>query len=90
VLYGVTGGAEIPFDARTFYGTGGASIYGFILFHELHAKPTGQGLQRLARLLDQGVLKTPIHAEGKLAEIGELAQQLEDRKFTGKAVIRFT
>lgn len=90
VLYGVTGGAEVPFDARSFYGTGGASIYGFILFHELGQTPAGQGLARLVRLVDDGRLRTPIHVEGKLADLGDLAQQLTDRAFNGKAVVHFT
>lgn len=89
VIYGATGGGEPPFDARTFYATGGASIYGFILFHELARKPAGVGLARLARLLDDGRLRAPIEVEGKLDEIGELAQRLEDRAFTGKAVVHF-
>ncbi len=89
VVYGATGGGEPPFDARTFYATGGASLYGFILFHELTSKPAGVGLARLARLLDEARLRAPIEVEGGLAEIGELAQRLEDRAFTGKAVVRF-
>lgn len=89
VLYGATGGGEPPFDARTFYATGGASLYGFILFHELLRKPAGVGLARLAGLLDEGRLRAPIEVEGELAEIGEIAQRLEDRAFTGKAVVRF-
>jgi NADPH:quinone reductase-like Zn-dependent oxidoreductase len=89
VLYGATGGGEPPFDLRTFYATGGASIYGFILFHELLRKPAGGGLARLARLVDQGRLRAPIEVEGKLDEIADLAQRLEDRAFTGKAVVRF-
>lgn len=89
VLYGATGGGEIPFDARAFYPTGGASLYGFILFHELGTHPAGLGLARLASLLDDGRLRTPIEVEGKLADIGDLAQKLEDRAFSGKAVVHF-
>jgi len=89
VIYGATGGAEVPFDARAFYPTAGASLYGFILFHELLSNPAGIGLARLARLLEDGRLRAPIAVEGKLAEIGDLAQRLEDRAFTGKAVVHF-
>lgn len=87
VVYGATGGGEIPLDARAFYPTGGASLYGFILFHELLSNPAGLGLARLARLLDDGRLRAPIEVEGKLGELPELAQRLEDRAFTGKAVV---
>ena len=89
-MYGVTGGAEVPFDARAFYGTGGASVYGFILFHELCQTPAGLGLARLPRLLHQGKLRASVEVEGKLADIGDLAQRLTDRAFTGKAVVHFS
>ncbi|MGZ3474220.1 MAG: zinc-binding dehydrogenase [Polyangiales bacterium] len=89
VVYGATGGGEIPFDVRSFYPVGGASIYGFILFHELLSQPAGLGLARLVELVEAGKLRPPIEVEGKLAEIAELAQQLEDRKFVGKAIVHF-
>jgi NADPH:quinone reductase-like Zn-dependent oxidoreductase len=89
VIYGATGGGEIAFDLRAFYPTGGASVYAFILFHELGSEPAGLGLARLARLLDEKRLRAPVEVEGKLADVGELAQRLEDRAFTGKAVVHF-
>ncbi len=89
VLYGATGGAQVAFEVPAFYPVGGASIYGFILFHELASEPAGLGLARLAALVDQGRLRAPVEVEGKLDQIGELAQRLEDRAFTGKAVVHF-
>jgi NADPH:quinone reductase-like Zn-dependent oxidoreductase len=89
VVYGPSGGFDIAFDVRAFYPTGGASLYGFILFHELLSNPAGVGLARLLRLLADGRLRAPIEIEGKLADIGDLAQRLEDRAFSGKAVVHF-
>lgn len=89
VVYGATGGGEIALHLPSFYPVGGASIYGFILFHELLSHPAGRGLARLLSLVEAGTLKPPIEVEGKLAEIGELAQGLEDRKYTGKAIVHF-
>lgn len=89
VLYGATGGAQVSFEVPAFYPVGGASIYGFILFHELASEPAGLGLSRLAALVEQGRLRAPVEVEGELDRIGELAQQLEDRRFSGKAVVRF-
>jgi NADPH:quinone reductase-like Zn-dependent oxidoreductase len=89
VIYGSTGASEIAFDTRNFYPIGGATIYAFILFHELHSNPAGLGLARLATLVEDGKLRAPVEVEGKLAQIGELAQALEDRKYTGKAVVHF-
>jgi hypothetical protein len=52
----VSGGTEATFDVQSFRFTGGASLYVFILFHEVIAKPASEGLGRLARLVAEGRL----------------------------------
>ena len=89
VIYGTTAGSEVPFNVQSFYATGGARLYGFILFHELLSTPASIGLGRLAGLVASGRLRPLIDTEVPLARIGDLAQQLIDRTFTGKAVITF-
>ena len=89
VVYGATAGAEVSFDARAFYATGGAALQGFILFHELARVPAGVGLARLAGLVAEGKLRPLIEIEAPLARISEIAQALTDRSFVGKAVITF-
>lgn len=89
VVYGTTAEAEVTFNARAFYGTGGARLYGFILFHELQQKPASQGLARLLALVAGGRLHPPVEVEAPLSRIGEVAQQLIDRRYTGKAVLTF-
>ncbi|MFO0577029.1 MAG: zinc-binding dehydrogenase [Polyangia bacterium] len=89
VIYGATAGTEVTLSLRAFYSAGGARLYGFILFHELLQTPATVGLGRLAALVAQGALRPPVDVEVPLARIGELVQQLNDRKFTGKAVITF-
>lgn len=89
VVYGATAGAEVSFDARAFYATGGAALQGFILFHELARVPAGVGLARLAALVAAGKLRPLIEIEAPLARISEIAQALTDRSFVGKAVITF-
>jgi NADPH:quinone reductase-like Zn-dependent oxidoreductase len=89
VVYGATAGADVPFDARAFYATGGATFYGFILFHELMRTPAGVGLTRLAGLVAEGKLRPLIEIEAPLARISEVAQALTERGFVGKAVITF-
>jgi NADPH:quinone reductase-like Zn-dependent oxidoreductase len=89
VVYGATSGTEINFNLRSFYSTGGARIYGFILFHEFGALPAGIGLSRLLRLLQKGSLRPPIDIQAPIERISELAQDLTERKFTGKAVLTF-
>ncbi len=88
VSFGVSGVAETTFDVRDFFLTGGARLYGFILFHETLAYPASDGLARLARLVGEGRLAPHISVEASWKQVGEVAQQLLDRGYTGKAVLR--
>lgn len=88
VSFGVSGGAESTFDVRSFFFTGGARLYGFILFHEVLAHPASDGLSRLVRLVADGSLTPRIEVEADWTEIGEVAARLMDRGYTGKAVLR--
>jgi NADPH:quinone reductase-like Zn-dependent oxidoreductase len=56
VIFGATAGANITFNASKFYGKGGLSLYGFILFHELKKQPASLGLTRLVKLVADDVL----------------------------------
>jgi NADPH:quinone reductase-like Zn-dependent oxidoreductase len=88
VSFGTSASAEVEFDARTLYLTGGARLYGFILFHEVLAKPASGGLDRLARMVADGRLKPRIKVEAPWTEVGEIARRLIERGYTGKAVLR--
>ncbi|HET7273111.1 MAG TPA: zinc-binding dehydrogenase [Rubrobacter sp.] len=88
VSFGVSGSVEVNFDARSFYLTGGAKLYGFILFHEVIANPASEGLARLVRLVEEGVLRPRVEVEAPWTEVGEVAARLIDRGYTGKAVLR--
>jgi NADPH:quinone reductase len=88
VSFGVSGGVEVTFDARSFYFTGGTKLYGFILFHEVLSHPASEGLARLVRLVEEGVLRPRIEVEAPWTEVGEAAARLIDRGYTGKAVLR--
>ncbi len=88
VSFGVSGGSETTFDVRTLFVTGGASLYGFILFHEVLAHPASEGLARLANLVSEGSLTPRIEVVADWTEIGDVAARLMDRGFTGKAVLR--
>lgn len=88
VSFGVSGGAECTFDVRNLFWTGGAKLYGFIIFHEVLAQPASEGLARLVRLVDEGSLAPRIEVVEDWAEIGAVADRLIRRGFTGKAVLR--
>jgi NADPH:quinone reductase-like Zn-dependent oxidoreductase len=87
VSFGITAGAESTFDVRSFYFTGGATLYGFILFHEVLARPASEGLARLVRLVADGTLQPRIEVEAPWEEIGDVAGRLVDRDYAGKAVL---
>lgn len=88
VAFGPSAGAEVTFDVSAFYLSGGASLHGFILFHETLAKPASEGLVRLAKLVDDGRLEPHISVEEPWTEVGAVARRLLDRGYPGKAVLR--
>ncbi len=90
VLFGTSANKEVTFDASKFYGTGGASLYGFILFHELEREPASVGLKRLVNLVAHGQLSPHIDVEAPWTQVAEVAQQLTQRRFAGKAVLHFS
>lgn len=87
VAFGVSAASEAVIDIRTFFLLGGASLYGFTLFHELLAQPAAVGLSRLSRLVANGSLRPNIGLTESWTEIGTIAGRLRDRGFTGKAVL---
>lgn len=89
VLYGASASAETSFDARAFYLKGGASLYGFILFHEIRRQPAAEGLERLVRLVAEGVLRPHIEIEAPWTEIASIAHRFYNRGIAGKAVLLF-
>jgi NADPH2:quinone reductase len=89
VTFGVSEAPTSTFESGVFFRTGGARLYGLILFDELMRKePASQGLALLAGLVARKVLTPKIDIEADWSEIGDVAQRLLDRKFPGKAVLR--
>lgn len=88
VLYGVSESPDVSFEARRFMMTGGASLYGLILFHEIKRRPASQGLTQLLRLVEDKQLHPAIEVEASWTQIAEIANRLYDRKIAGKAVLR--
>jgi NADPH:quinone reductase-like Zn-dependent oxidoreductase len=87
VLYGVSASADTAFDASALMRTGGASLYGFILFHEIRFRPAAGGLAQLAQMVAAGRLHPQIGLEAPFARIAEVAHKLLDRGIAGKAVL---
>jgi NADPH:quinone reductase len=90
VNFGTSGASDVTFDARRFFFTGGISLYGFSIFYELAYKSVADDLGRLVRLVADGRLQPQIAVEASWTHIGDVAQQLLNRHFTGKAVLDVT
>ena len=67
--------------------TGRVSLYGFLLFNEIGVETPSMGLARLARMVADDWLRTYITVEEPWEKVGQVAQDLWDRKFPGKAVL---
>ena len=87
VTLGVSASSEVTFDAREFFVSGRATLYGFYIFTELGAEPASVGLLRLAELVAAGQLAPHISLERPWKEIAQVAQDLMARRFQGKAVL---
>ena len=87
VLYGVSESPQVSFEARQFMVIGGASLYGFILFHEVKRRPASHGLAQLLSLVEDGRLEPPIEVEEPWTRIADVAQRLYQRQIGGKAVL---
>jgi len=90
VTFGTSAERTSTIEVATFYVRGGASIYGFIIFHELEREPAGAGLARLAALLDAGTIDVRIDDVLPIARIGEAADRMWNRGVTGKLVVTFS
>lgn len=87
VSLGTMAGADVTFNASQFYPIGRATLYGFILFDELGQEPASLGLSRLAQLVALGKLTPRISLEAPWTDVAAIAQQLTERRFSGKAVL---
>jgi len=88
VTLGISEAGTANIESRSFFGTGGARLYGLTLFHELMSVERGGiGLALLAAEIAAGRLKPQIAVETGWNEVGAIARRLIDRDFTGKAVL---
>ncbi len=87
VTFGSSAGSQVTFEVSNFYPLGRATLYGFILFDEVLQEPAAAGLALLANLVATGKLQPQISVEAPWTQIADMAQQLIDRKYPGKAVL---
>lgn len=89
VQYGASSGKRtISFNTGEFFRSGPHTFYGLYLFPELGIEPAGRGLAILANLVAEGHLRPLISVEASWHQVGQVARQLLDRGYVGKAVLR--
>jgi NADPH:quinone reductase-like Zn-dependent oxidoreductase len=87
VNFGQTAGASTTFASDVFYATGGATLYGFIVFHEAAKDPVARDLEQLARLVAAGELVAHIDATLPFAQFTAAASARANQQLTGKVVV---
>jgi NADPH:quinone reductase len=89
VSVGASSGSDaVPVNPLAFLMAGRVSLYGLLLWNELARESAATGLERLVRMLALGRLRPHIAVEAAWVETGPVAQQLLDRRWPGKAVLR--
>lgn len=88
VIYGATDKQQLELEPGFLLGTGTGRVEGFNLYRESEIESVARGLTRLLKLVERGRLKVQVEREVGWAEAPQLAQDLMDRKFAGKAVVR--
>ncbi len=78
---------EVTIDLSNFNATGGVTLYGLRMSTELQRRAASPDLAWLAQQVAEQRLRTPIEVEASWYDIGEIAQRLLQRQFTGKAVL---
>jgi len=78
---------EVTIDLSKFNSTGGVTLYGLRMSTELQHRAASEDLVRLAQMVAEQKLRPPIEVEASWREIGDIAQRLLQRQFTGKAVL---
>jgi NADPH:quinone reductase len=87
VCYGITAAPEISIEVRPFMFSGQAKVMGFYLYSQAEITPPSDNLPRLLRLVADGRLNCGIERETTWDEVGQTAQGLLERDFSGKAVL---
>jgi NADPH:quinone reductase len=88
VTFGASANRTVTFEVGNFFRTGPRTLYGMYLFEEFRSQTASASLSILANLVAEERLRPHIAIEASWTRIGEVAQQLIDREYTGKAVLR--
>ena len=88
VTFGISEAPTAPIESGAFFRIGGVRLYGLYIFEELaRVEPASIGLALLADLVARKVLTPSIEVEAPWTDVGRIATDLLERKFSGKAVL---
>ena len=87
VTLGWTASSEVTMDVRHLIGARGTTLYGMSLYDELDHRAASEDLGWLAQMVAKQQLQTHIEVEASWHDMGDVAQRLRERQFTGKAVL---
>ncbi len=85
VTMGYSASPEVTIDVRNL--VPGTALYKFFLLEELSRRAGSEDLALLAQMIATRQLQPPIEVEAPWQEIGDVAQRLLQRQYTGKAVL---
>jgi NADPH:quinone reductase len=87
VIVGASASSSATIDFGALIRTGRATLYALNMYAEFDSRPRSEDLAWLAQMVAEQQLRTPIEVEASWHDIGEAAQRLRQRQFTGKAVL---
>lgn len=87
VNYGVTGSMDVSLPLGVMLGKGRAKLRGLNLYAVSEKEPPREWLGRLVSLVDSGVLSVDVDDRGSWNDIGQAADDLLERRFTGKGIL---
>jgi len=90
VIVGWSASPSATIDFGALIRTGRATLYALNMYAEFDSRPRSEDLAWLAQLVAEQQLQTSIEAEASWHDIGEVAQRLLQRQFTGKAVLHLS
>lgn len=86
VTYGTTSAPEATINTGGMYRSC-ATLVGYWTLYELRTEPAANGLRRLVCLVADGLLHPRIEVQAQFDRLPEVARQLTDRQYAGKAVL---
>ena len=90
VIVGASASPSATINFGSLIRAGRTTLYVLNMYAEFDSRPRSEYLAWLAQMVAEQKLQTPIEVEASWHDVGEIAQRLLQRHFTGKAVLHLT